>query len=100
MQEVVIRGDYLFSCLDSIILLSASIRGIIYGFATTGAQWRMLKYDRKLFSKTEVMMMVFDAMSEEKERWLNDYSTTIDCFNMALDSRDIGIMKKDMVVEG
>ena len=48
--------------------------GIIYGFVTTREQWRMVKYDGKSFSKTEVMMLVFDTMSEEKQRWLNDYS--------------------------
>lgn len=42
--------------------------GIIYGFVTTGAQWRMLKYDGNSVSKTEIMMLVFDTMSEEKER--------------------------------
>jgi len=42
--------------------------GIIYGFVTTGEQWRMVKYDGKSFSKTEVMMLVLDTMSEEKER--------------------------------
>jgi len=72
--------------------------GIIYGFVTTGGQWRMVKYDGKSFSQTEIMMLVFDTMSEDKERWLNDCTAVIDCLNLALGNEDTGIVKKDMVV--
>jgi len=72
--------------------------GIIYGFVTTGGQWRMVKYDGKSFSKTEIMMLVFDTMGEERERWLNDCSVVIDCLKLALGNGNTGTVKKDIVV--
>jgi hypothetical protein len=70
--------------------------GKMYGFVTTGESWQMVEYDGKLFRKTETMVVLFDSMNENKERWMKDYSALVDCMNMALYNG--GIVRKDVVV--
>lgn len=57
--------------------------GEVYGFVTTGDTWRMLKYDRE-FQMTNKIDVLFDTMSEEKDRWMKDYSILVDCIYAAL----------------
>ena len=57
---------------------------IIYGFVTTGESWRMLKYHDGSFQVTDKMEVLFGMMSHNKEKWINQYSTVVDCINVAL----------------
>lgn len=61
-----------------------NLGGIIYGFVTTGDDWRMLKYDGKEFVMTEKFVVLFDTMSERKERWLQENAIIVDCMLIAL----------------
>ncbi|KAF8538492.1 hypothetical protein BDD12DRAFT_842333 [Trichophaea hybrida] len=58
--------------------------GKVYGFVTTGEQWQMFEYDGTWFRKTNVMIVVFDSMDDEKEKWLKENSILVDCINFAL----------------
>ena len=69
----------------------------MYGFITTGESWRMIRYDGT-FQMTNKMEVVFDAIEEEKARWMKEFALLIDCMYVALQSG--GIVKKDMVVGG
>ena len=70
--------------------------GKVYGFVTTGESWQMLKYDGKVFRKTNSIVVLFDSMDEEKERWMKEGAVLVDCINFALSNG--GIVKKDVVV--
>lgn len=54
-------------------------QGIIYGFATTGKSWRMVTYDGGSFQKSEEMIILFDTMGSDKQRWMEGYSVVVDC---------------------
>ncbi|KAF8417262.1 hypothetical protein BGX38DRAFT_714777 [Terfezia claveryi] len=43
--------------------------GEVYGFVTSGNQWRMFKFDGKSFVATEEFMVLFESMKEDKKRW-------------------------------
>lgn len=62
--------------------------GEVYGFVTMGDTWRMLKHDGE-FQMTNKIDVLFDTMSEEKERWMRDYSILVDCMHAALRNRGI-----------
>lgn len=62
--------------------------GEVYGFVTTGDTWRMLKYDGE-FQMTNKIDVLFDTMSEEKERWMKDYTILVDCMYAALSNGGI-----------
>ncbi|KAG0637269.1 hypothetical protein HOY80DRAFT_1002797 [Tuber brumale] len=57
--------------------------GIFYGFITQGDSWRMISFDGtfKLSKKIELM---FDDMGEKEEEWMADYSTQVECLDVAL----------------
>jgi len=55
----------------------------------------MIKYDRT-FQMTNKMEVVFDAIEEEKGRWIKENSVLINYIYIVLQSRDI--MKKNMMV--
>jgi len=38
--------------------------GVMYGFVTIGESWRILRYDRKPFKRTERMDVLFELMGE------------------------------------
>ena len=57
---------------------------VISGFVTTGDFWRMLKYHDGSFQVTDMMQVLFGMMSHEKEKCINQYSTVVDCINVAL----------------
>lgn len=58
--------------------------GKVYGFVTTGEQWQMLEYNGTSFRKTNIMIVVFDSMDEEKEKWFKENSILVDCIKFAL----------------
>ncbi|KAF8453101.1 hypothetical protein BGX38DRAFT_1141702 [Terfezia claveryi] len=58
--------------------------GEIYGFVTTGRGWRMLKYDGGSFQKSEEMIILFDGMGLNPQRWMDGYSVIVDCVYAAL----------------
>jgi len=58
--------------------------GIIYGFVTTGDDWRMLSYDGGDFVITEKFTVLFDTMKDRKERWLQGNAVIVDCMLLAL----------------
>ncbi|KAF8459837.1 hypothetical protein BDZ91DRAFT_851902 [Kalaharituber pfeilii] len=69
--------------------------GVVYGFATTGQHWRMLRYNGTCFQETPLITAVFDEMDKQKELWMKDCSVVVDCLIAAL--RDGGGVKKDVV---
>jgi len=70
--------------------------GKVYGFVTTGEIWQMFEYDGGVFQKTNSIVVLFDSMDEEKERWMKEGAVLVDCINVALSNG--GIVKKDVVV--
>jgi len=48
--------------------------GVIYGFVTTGEDWRMLTYDGAEFMMINKLTVVFNMMEEEKEKWMKENS--------------------------
>ncbi|KAA8892730.1 hypothetical protein FN846DRAFT_924087 [Sphaerosporella brunnea] len=58
--------------------------GAVYGFVTTGENWRMIRYDGTSFRKTRNIMAVFDGMNEDKELWMKDCSVLVDCLFAAM----------------
>lgn len=76
-------------------------KGKVYGFVTTGEQWQMLEYDGTLFRKTNIMIVVFDSMDDEKQKWLKENSILVDCIKFALRNGGIAptrLILKDVVV--
>ena len=67
--------------------------GIIYGFVTTGVDWRMVRYDGKLFLQKDDMRVVFRLMEEEKQEWTVHHSGVIDCMLVALTNGTHGVTK-------
>jgi len=59
-------------------------QGMVYGFVTTGVDWRMLSYDGTNFRMTRQFRALFDGMEEDKVRWMKDYSIVIECMLFAL----------------
>ncbi|KAF8468852.1 hypothetical protein BDZ91DRAFT_761867 [Kalaharituber pfeilii] len=55
-------------------------KGVAYGVATTGDDWRMLSYDDITFRVRLKFNVIPDGMEEDKE-WMKDYSTLIECYN-------------------
>lgn len=51
--------------------------GIVYGFLT------MVTYDGS-FQISERMVLIFDTMHKDKEKWLKDNPILVDCLNCAL----------------
>jgi len=70
--------------------------GIIYGFITTGDDWRMLSYDGGDFVITNKFMVLFDTMRDGKEVWLQENAVIVDCMLIAL--MNGGIMMNPVAV--
>ncbi|KAG0637267.1 hypothetical protein HOY80DRAFT_283078 [Tuber brumale] len=60
--------------------------GIVYGFITMSDSWRMASFDGefKISEKIELLFDTMAEMAEDKERWMENYSILVDCFNVAL----------------
>ncbi|PUU80617.1 hypothetical protein B9Z19DRAFT_1106959 [Tuber borchii] len=58
--------------------------GIIYGFVTTGEDWRMLSYDGRDFVMANKFTVLFNTMRDEKEGWLQGNAIIVDCMLIAL----------------
>lgn len=70
--------------------------GAVFGFVTTGDDWRMIAYDGHTFQMTEKFMVLFDTMGKQKDRWMKQNSVVVDCLYVALQNG--GIVKKDVTV--
>ncbi|KAG0642390.1 hypothetical protein HOY80DRAFT_639808 [Tuber brumale] len=57
--------------------------GTVYGFVTQGDSWRMISFDGT-FMLSKKIELLFDDMDENEEEWMADYSTIVECFNVAL----------------
>jgi len=73
-------------CLVALKNMHDSIRGIVYGFVTTGDSWRMLSYDGERLKVTDKIEVIFDTMVRNKEKWMKEFSVLVDCIYAALDS--------------
>ncbi|KAG0643672.1 hypothetical protein HOY80DRAFT_944770, partial [Tuber brumale] len=60
--------------------------GVVYGFVTTGEQWQMLRYDGAVFTQTHNFLVLFRDMGQEREKWMKEASTVVDCIHAALRS--------------
>ena len=58
--------------------------GRVYGFVTTGEDWRMLSYDGVTFDMTEKFAVLSTANS--RDRWMKEGSVLVDCIIAALRS--------------
>ena len=59
-------------------------RGNVYGFVTTGVDWKWIRYDGKSFVRSEDMRVLFTQMKEDKLEWMKEYSNLINCILSAL----------------
>ncbi|KAG0635007.1 hypothetical protein HOY80DRAFT_481724 [Tuber brumale] len=57
--------------------------GTVYGFVTQGDSWRMISFDGT-FTLSKKIELLFDDMGENQKEWMADYSTIVECFNVAL----------------
>lgn len=57
--------------------------GTVYRFIIMGDSWRMISFDGK-FTINEKIELLFDTMDEDKERWIENHSILVHCFNLAL----------------
>ncbi|KAG0138281.1 hypothetical protein HOY82DRAFT_534936 [Tuber indicum] len=57
--------------------------GTVYGFVTTGEYWNMITFDGQ-FQISETISLLFESMSKDEQKWLDDYSILVDCFQVAL----------------
>lgn len=58
--------------------------GKVYGFTTSGDGWHMVSYDGKGFHVSEKFFSVYEGMEQDKAKWLNSFSTIVDCLYAAL----------------
>ena len=70
--------------------------GKVYGFITTGGTWRMPEYDGATFRKTEMIILVFDAMDRQLDMWMERSSILVECINVAL--KNAGAVHRDLGV--
>jgi len=72
--------------------------GKVYGFVTTGDDWRMVSYDGIIFWMTEKFTVL--STSNCRDRWMKEGSVLVDCIIAALrsGSNPIEIAKKDIGV--
>jgi len=58
--------------------------GKLYGFVTTGEQWRMVTYDGTTLQMTDPFFALFGKLRQEKQRWMEEFSVVVDCLLIAL----------------
>ncbi|KAF8435259.1 hypothetical protein BGX38DRAFT_1145658 [Terfezia claveryi] len=71
--------------------------GEVFGFVTTGKSWKMLKYNGASFEMSEDMLILFDRMASERQRWMDSHSIVVECIYFALSHG--GMEGKGVVVE-
>ena len=59
-------------------------KGDVFGFVTNGPVWRMLKNGGKTFTISRQFMFIFEGMTEQKEKWMENNSELVRCLWMAL----------------
>ena len=46
--------------------------GEVYGFIPTGRNWGMIRYNGRLWEKSEEITIMFDTMQFDRERWMQN----------------------------
>ncbi|KAF8453100.1 hypothetical protein BGX38DRAFT_1259208 [Terfezia claveryi] len=72
--------------------------GEVFGFITTGSNWRMVKYDGASFEMSEEMTILFKTMGSDRQRRIDSHSIVVECIYFALSHG--GMEWKGVVVEG
>jgi hypothetical protein len=54
--------------------------GEVYGFITTGKEWKMFGYDGTAFVARAIFTVVFENIGTDKEKWMRDYSAVVGIF--------------------
>ncbi|KAG0138282.1 hypothetical protein HOY82DRAFT_534939 [Tuber indicum] len=57
--------------------------GTVYGFVTTGEYWNMITFDGQ-FQIGQTLPLLFETMTKDEHKSLEDYSILVDCFHVAL----------------
>ena len=60
--------------------------GLVYGFATTGEVWQMLRFDGTTFTQSESFSLLFREMTKNKQSWMQEGSVVVDCIHATLRS--------------
>ena len=60
--------------------------GVVYGFITTGEDWKMLRFDGTTFTQSESFSVLFHNMAKNKQRWMQEGSVVVDCIHATLRS--------------
>ena len=91
-------GSAVRQCLLALnYMRDANGGGKVFGFITTGEDWRVVVYDGNRFEMTEKFSILFDTVGKQRERWMRDYSALVDCMNVAL--RNGGIIEGEHLAE-
>jgi len=53
--------------------------GEVFGFVTTGKSWKMLRYDGRSFQMSEEMLIIFNTIGSDRQRWMDSYSIAVEC---------------------
>lgn len=78
-------GEAIKHCLLAMKdMWSTNGSGKVYGFVTTGEDWRMVSYDGITFEMTEKFTVL--STSESRDRWTKEGSVLVDCIIAALRS--------------
>jgi len=79
------RGEATRQCLLAMEeMRNLNGKGQVYGFITTGEDWRMVKYDGVTFQMAEKFTVLFHTMGKDKDRWMREGSFLVDCIMVAL----------------
>lgn len=68
----------------------------LYGFVTTGEDWKMYRYDGKSFVATKKFSVLFRGMEKDKKGWIEHSSVVVDLLYSVFS--DGGITGRDVVV--
>lgn len=60
--------------------------GVVYGFVTTGEEWKMVRYEGGVFAQTHKFQALFENMEQGKEKWMKESSIVVDCIHEAFRS--------------
>ncbi|RPB27221.1 hypothetical protein L211DRAFT_769172, partial [Terfezia boudieri ATCC MYA-4762] len=78
-------GQALKQCLLSMFGMRGNNgNGKVFGFITTGENWRMISFDGTSFQLTYKFDVMFEGMRNEYRKWKKDYSLLVDCMVLAL----------------
>ena len=67
--------------------------GKVFGFITSGKQWRIIVYNGTQFQQSEGVDILFANMSSEEDRWMETGSVIVDMVFTALKTGGNGLQK-------